>query len=142
MKKEILKRNTVFIHTYDLHGYSLFSTYLSLHIQYIFHRFVEELTTFDDVQLPESTLILVEPYLKKLDPAPLQEKTGNSACGALCKWVRGVVRYHRMMISKVKPLHQKVEETTAAVDSAQHRMNTLENKRRALEVCFLVDYVK
>lgn len=39
-----------------------------------------------------------------------------------------------MMISKVKPLHQKVDETTAAVDDAEHKMSTLENKRKALEV--------
>ncbi|GFO25145.1 dynein beta chain, ciliary-like, partial [Plakobranchus ocellatus] len=99
-------------------------------------RFIEELTTFDDFQLPESTLVLVEPFLKKpsFEPEAMAEKTGNTACGALCKWVRGVVRYHRMMISKVKPLHQKVEETTLAVDSAQHKMNTLENKRKALEI--------
>lgn len=35
-----------------------------------------------------------------------------------------------MMISKVKPLHKKVEEMTQAVDSAQHRMNALDNKRK------------
>ena len=38
------------------------------------------------------------------------------------------------MISKVKPLHQKVDETTQAVDDAEHKMSTLENKRKALEV--------
>lgn len=88
--------------------------------------------SFDDNQLPESTLLLVEPYLKKpsFDPEALERKTSNSACGALCKWVIGVVRYHRMMISKVKPLHQKVEETTTAVDEAEHKMATLENKRK------------
>ncbi|XP_076457719.1 uncharacterized protein LOC143291635 isoform X3 [Babylonia areolata] len=100
-------------------------------------RFIdEELMTFDDTQLPESTLVLVEPYLKKqsFDPEDMERKTGNSACGSLCRWVRGVVRYHRMMLSKVKPLHQKVEETTQAVDNAQHKMNTLESKRKTLEV--------
>ncbi|XP_053409232.1 uncharacterized protein LOC123561373 isoform X4 [Mercenaria mercenaria] len=99
-------------------------------------RFIEELMSFDDQQLPESTLALVEPYLKKptFEPDTLERKTSNSACGSLCKWVRGVVRYHRMMISKVKPLHQKVDETTAAVDDAEHKMSTLENKRKALEV--------
>ncbi|XP_056010102.1 uncharacterized protein LOC125667097 [Ostrea edulis] len=99
-------------------------------------RFIEELMSFDDNQLPENTLMLVEPYLKKpsFDPAALERKTSNSACGALCKWVIGVVRYHRMMISKVKPLHQKVEETTTAVDEAEHKMATLENKRKSHEV--------
>ena len=38
------------------------------------------------------------------------------------------------MISKVKPLHKKVEETTQAIDNAEHKMNVLENKRKALEV--------
>ncbi|KAK3108743.1 hypothetical protein FSP39_014630 [Pinctada imbricata] len=99
-------------------------------------RFIEELMSFDDNQLPESTLNLVEPYLKKpsFDPETIERKTGNTACGALCKWVRGVVRYHRMMISKVIPLHQKVEETTAAVDEAEHKMATLENKHKSHEV--------
>ena len=57
-------------------------------------RFVEELNTFVDQQMPESTLVLVEPYLKKtsFDPDGLQKKSGNSACGGLCRWVHGVVR--------------------------------------------------
>ena len=57
-------------------------------------RFIEELMSFDDTQLPENTLNLVEPYLKKpsFDPDTLERKTQNAACGSLCKWVRGVVR--------------------------------------------------
>lgn len=39
-----------------------------------------------------------------------------------------------MMISKVKPLHAKVDQTTQAIDDAEHKMTILENKRRALEV--------
>lgn len=38
------------------------------------------------------------------------------------------------MISKVKPLHDKVVSTTSAVDNAEHKMATLESKRKALEV--------
>ena len=34
------------------------------------------------------------------------------------------------MISKVKPLHKKVEETAQAIDNAEHKMNVLENKRK------------
>ena len=57
-------------------------------------RFVEELLSFDDNALPESTLLLVEPYLKKpgFDPESLVSKTNNAACGELCKWVKGVCR--------------------------------------------------
>ena len=38
------------------------------------------------------------------------------------------------MISKVKPLHAKVEETTAAVEEAEHRLSTLENKKKVTPV--------
>ena len=57
-------------------------------------RFIEELLTFDEEVLPESTLVLVEPYLKKptFDPDNLQKKTSNAACASLCKWVKGVCR--------------------------------------------------
>ena len=42
-------------------------------------------------------------------------------------------RYHRMMLSRVKPLHDKVISTTSAVDDAEHKMSTLDSKRKALE---------
>ncbi|XP_033103095.1 dynein heavy chain 9, axonemal-like [Anneissia japonica] len=98
-------------------------------------RFLEELASFDDTELPESTLNLVEPYLKKasFQPQNMRRKTNSSAAASLCQWVRGVVRYHRLMISRVKPLHQKVEDTTKEVEIAEHKLMTLENKRRALE---------
>ena len=57
-------------------------------------RFIEELMSFDETIMPESTLVLVEPYLKKpsFDPVSLEKKTHNSACASLCKWVSGVCR--------------------------------------------------
>ena len=39
-------------------------------------------------------------------------------------------RYNRMMISKVKPLHVKVEETTQAIDGAEHKMAVLDKKQQ------------
>lgn len=39
-----------------------------------------------------------------------------------------------MMISRVKPLHVKVEETARAIEDAEHRMIQLDNKRKGLEV--------
>ena len=41
-------------------------------------------------------------------------------------------RYHRLMISKVKPLHKKVEETRAAIEEAEHKLGMLENKKKVL----------
>jgi len=37
-----------------------------------------------------------------------------------------------MMISRVKPLHDKVVSTTTAVDNAEHKMSTLDSKRKVL----------
>jgi dynein heavy chain len=42
-----------------------------------------------------------------------------------------------MMISRVKPLHDKVEQTISAIDHAEHKMSQLENKRKALEARLL-----
>ena len=57
-------------------------------------RFMEEMGSFDDTELPETTLNLVEPYLKKasFQPQNLLRKTNSQAAASLCKWVRGVVR--------------------------------------------------
>lgn len=58
-------------------------------------RFVEEMLLFDEASLLESTLQLVEPYLKKaaFDCATMLRKTENTACVSLAKWVRGVCRF-------------------------------------------------
>ena len=40
------------------------------------------------------------------------------------------------MISKVKPLHSKVEQTMTAIDNAEHKMSMLENKRKVSYVIY------
>lgn len=47
------------------------------------------------MELTESTLEVVEPYLKKphFNGDYLEKKTNNPAVGSLLLWVRGVVRY-------------------------------------------------
>lgn len=57
-------------------------------------RFREELGVFDEMELPQSTLEVVEPYLKKphFNGDYLERKTNNPAVGSLLLWVKGVVR--------------------------------------------------
>ncbi|KAK6473374.1 dynein beta chain [Huso huso] len=67
-------------------------------------RFLEELSTFNEIQLPENTLALLEAYLQK--PSFTTENMesragGNTATGCLLKWLQGAVSYHRIMVSKV-----------------------------------------
>jgi dynein heavy chain, axonemal len=60
-------------------------------------RFIEKLVSFDEHgPPPESTLHMLEStYLKNpsCDPDHLQNLTDNSACAALCRWVKGVCRF-------------------------------------------------
>ena len=58
-------------------------------------RFIEELLVFEEEDMSEVTLSLVEPYLKKssLDAAGMVVKTGIEATGTLCQWVHLVCRY-------------------------------------------------
>ena len=44
-----------------------------------------------------------------------------------------IVRYHRMMQSRVKPLHSKVADTSAAVDQAEGKLAALASKHKDLE---------
>lgn len=98
-------------------------------------RFREELSVFDEMEILESTLEVLEPYLKKphFNGDYLEKKTNNAAVGSLLLWVKGVFRYHRMMQSKVKPLHSKVSETSSAVEQAVGKLSSLESKLNDLE---------
>ncbi|EDV28903.1 uncharacterized protein TRIADDRAFT_19158, partial [Trichoplax adhaerens] len=92
-------------------------------------RFLGELSTFNESELPESTLALLEPYLRKPYFTPDHyDKIGLPAASSLCMWVRSVVRYHRMMHHKVLPLELKVKNTAAAVNLATDRLNSMESK--------------
>ena len=57
-------------------------------------RFKEDLSGFDDVELPDATLQVLRPYVNKPHFAPgyLSTRTGNTAIGSLVLYVRGVVR--------------------------------------------------
>ena len=57
-------------------------------------RFIEELLVFEEEEMSEATLSLVEPYLKKpsLDAKTMIEKTSIEATGTLCQWVHLVCR--------------------------------------------------
>ena len=58
-------------------------------------RFVdEELMNFDDFQLPESSILLLEPYFSKpsFEPETMLHVTNNAACASLCRWFHGVLK--------------------------------------------------
>lgn len=57
-------------------------------------RFREELAVFDEMEISDSTLEVLEPYLKKphFSGDYLERKTTNAAVGSLLLWVKGVFR--------------------------------------------------
>ncbi|KAM8977325.1 uncharacterized protein RCH25_043181 [Pelodytes ibericus] len=98
-------------------------------------RFLNELITFSNTNLPQSTLELLESNLKKAQftPENMEKKCGgNVAASSLLRWLQGAVRYYRILASKVKPLQSKVEEMTIALQEAEQKMTTLQQKKRAL----------
>ena len=99
-------------------------------------RFMEELQTFDEHEITENTIKLLEDFVKKIDS---YEKSPNQkqmpyydALNTLDEWIRGVLRYHSLMIKYVRPLHKKVEEIEKEVQEADQKLTTLNRKSEAL----------
>ncbi|XP_069829066.1 uncharacterized protein [Dendropsophus ebraccatus] len=98
-------------------------------------RFLNELSTFHNSQLSQSTLELLETNTKKTQftPENMERKSaGNAAAGSLMRWLQGAVQYYRILTSKVKPLQKKVSEMTIALEEAEQKMTTLQQRKKAL----------
>ncbi|KAM4702001.1 uncharacterized protein O3C94_002925 [Discoglossus pictus] len=98
-------------------------------------RFLNELIDFSNTQIPQSTLELLETNINKAQftPENMERKAGgNIVAGTLLRWLQGAVRYYRILSSKVKPLRSKVEEITVALEEAEQKMTTLQQKKKAL----------
>ncbi|XP_053311944.1 dynein axonemal heavy chain 9-like [Spea bombifrons] len=98
-------------------------------------RFLNELITFSSAKMPQSTLELLEANMKKAQftPENMERKSGgNVAAGSLMRWLQGAVQYYRILASKVKPLQSKVEEMTIALQEAEQKMTTLQQRKHAL----------
>ena len=77
-------------------------------------RFLEELQSFDQHELTENTIKLLQDLDKKIEsyePQEINEQNAHvDALNTLHKWTKGVLKYNSLMLQHVKPLHQKVEE--------------------------------
>ncbi|XP_075053831.1 uncharacterized protein LOC142139871 [Mixophyes fleayi] len=100
-------------------------------------RFLNELVTFHMAQLPQSTLELLETNIRKVQftPENMERKAfGNVAAGSLMRWLQSAVRYYRILTSKVKPLQSKVSEMTIALEEAEQKMSTLQQRKKAFNL--------
>jgi hypothetical protein len=102
-------------------------------------RFLEELQTFDEREITENTIKLLDDLVKRIDSYDTKEDTTTSnnasyieALVSLEQWIKGVLKYHTLMIKHVKPLHTKVEEIEKEVKEADQKLTTLNRKSDAL----------
>ncbi len=102
-------------------------------------RFLEELQTFDEREIAENTIKLLDDLVKRIDSYDTKEDTTTSnnasyieALVSLEQWIKGVLKYHTLMIKHVKPLHTKVEEIEKEVKEADQKLTTLNRKSDAL----------
>lgn len=101
-------------------------------------RFLEELQSFDDREINENTIKLLEDLLKKIETNVLRDDSNKNAShvealNSLYEWIKGVLRYHTLMIKHVKPLHKKVEEIEKEVKEADQKLTTLNRKSEVIK---------
>lgn len=94
-------------------------------------RFLEELQSFDEHEINETVIRLLEELVKKIDQFESGEKGKmpyTDALNTLHEWIKGVIKYHTLMLKRVKPLHQKVEDIENEVKEADQKLTTLNRK--------------
>jgi dynein heavy chain, axonemal len=111
-------------------------------------RFLEELQSFDEFEMSVETIKILEDRIKRIDADEGKEETQSTsslqlnyteALTTLNNWIKGVIKYHSLMIKRVKPLHAKVQEIEQEVKEADQKLATLNRKS---EVCYNNFYTK
>lgn len=103
-------------------------------------RFIEELQTFDEHEMSESTLKTIQEHVVNRfgDPSTsvkineLRHQPYYDALTTLQEWVQNVIRYHILMNKHVKPLHAKCEEIEKEVKEADQKLIALNRKTEVL----------
>ncbi|KAM9320087.1 uncharacterized protein PAF06_004553 [Gastrophryne carolinensis] len=96
-------------------------------------RFLNELISFHVIQLPQSTLELLEANIRKsqFTSENMEKKAaGNVAAASLMKWLQSAVQYFGTLTSKVKPLQSRVSEMTTSLIDAEQKMTILQQKKK------------
>jgi hypothetical protein len=100
-------------------------------------RFLEELQSFDEHEITDETIKNLEERIKRIDLDEMREETQSQnsqqlfyteALTSLYNWIKGVIKYHSLMIKRVKPLHAKVQDIEQEVKEADQKLATLNRK--------------
>ena len=107
-------------------------------------RFLEELQTFDEHEINENTIRILEDLVRKIDSSEPKEEEAKvaqhlpyaDALNTLHEWTKGVLKYHTLMIKRVRPLHQKLQEIEKEVKEADQKLTTLNRKSEVFLIFF------
>lgn len=109
-------------------------------------RFLEELQSFDEREMSESTIKVIQDHvvtrlgeasaMAKIDE--LRNQPYHDALTTLQEWVQCVIRYHNLMNKNVKPLHAKCEEIEKEVKEADQKLIALNRKTEVSPVALLL----
>ena len=93
-------------------------------------RFLEELETFDRNELTQNSIRPLEDLIKKIETSDEKHvgEPWKDALDTLYNWIKGVVKYHTLVLKRVKPLKIKVEEIEHEVREADQKLNNLNKK--------------
>ncbi|ANQ06945.1 Dynein heavy chain [Plasmodium coatneyi] len=94
-------------------------------------QFLSKLQKFDAENMEEETVHLLTPFIEKKFFNYEMMKTKSSACAYLALWLVNIVKYNEVY-KKVKPLMDKLQEATNNKNSAEEKLNLLENKVKEL----------
>lgn len=102
-------------------------------------RFLEELQSFDDREMNESTIKVLEDLARRItsDESKEEHQPYHESLKTLQEWIHGVLRYHILMNKHVRPLHAKCDEIEREVKEADQKLTTLNRKSGVRQIIFL-----
>ncbi len=106
-------------------------------------RFLEELLTFDEREIAENTIKLTEDLVRKIDASESRGEPHypyTDALNTLHQWIKGVIKYHSLMLNYVQPLHKKVQDIEKEVKEADQKLASLNRKSDVIH--FLESFCK
>lgn len=102
-------------------------------------RFLEELQNFDQLNMNENTLRILDEMIRKIEKYDKKDDPAYSeSLKTLIKWMRGVVRYHTIMNKRVRPLKIKCEEIEHEVKEADQKLTAISKKSKVISCLHII----
>ncbi|XP_070580015.1 dynein axonemal heavy chain 1-like isoform X2 [Ptychodera flava] len=96
-------------------------------------KFLESLFKFDKDNIPDSSIVKIQPYIDSEDFQPSAIAKVSKACTSICQWVRAMHKYH-FVARGVAPKREKLRiaqadlaETQRILDEAKARLQEVED---------------